>query len=185
VTMTDAGSGHARKTVPPGGTDDSFVGRAPVAHRIPVSGSAPVSAPRQTLVIPTFNESDNIGALLERLAQVLAASDTEILFVDDSTDDTVQAIEEAAGRCPIPVRVYHRDEAVGGLGGAVVEGMRLAAGEWWTAICSIRRTWSRSWLPPASATARTWWWPAGTSAAAGGTGWPTPAAGWFRARRRR
>jgi dolichol-phosphate mannosyltransferase len=85
---------------------------------------------RQTVVIPTFNERDNIATLLERLTAALPAGDTEILFVDDSTDDTPEVIRAAAEGCPIPVTVRHRAEPMGGLGGAVVEGMRAARGAW-------------------------------------------------------
>jgi dolichol-phosphate mannosyltransferase len=84
----------------------------------------------QTIVIPTFNERDNIEALLRRLVAVLPAGDAEIVFVDDSTDDTPDVIRAAAATCPIPITVHHRENAVGGLGGAVVEGMRLASGAW-------------------------------------------------------
>jgi dolichol-phosphate mannosyltransferase len=84
----------------------------------------------QTLVIPTFNERDNIDALLRRLVAVLPAGDTEIVFVDDSTDDTPEVIRAAAATCPIPITVHHRENGAGGLGGAVVEGMRLARGAW-------------------------------------------------------
>ncbi|MFG1610630.1 glycosyltransferase [Actinoplanes sp. NPDC049265] len=85
---------------------------------------------RQSIVVPTFNERDNIHALIARLVAALPHSETEIVFVDDSTDDTPEVIAAAAQDSPIPITVYHRDEATGGLGGAVVEGLRLAAGEW-------------------------------------------------------
>jgi len=85
---------------------------------------------RQTIVIPTFNERENIETLLERLAAVLPAGDSEIVFVDDSTDDTPDVIRAAAPTCPIPITVHHRENGTGGLGGAVVEGMRLARGAW-------------------------------------------------------
>ncbi|MET0493146.1 MAG: glycosyltransferase family 2 protein [Actinoplanes sp.] len=85
---------------------------------------------RQTIVIPTFNERENIETLLERLAAVLPAGESEIVFVDDSTDDTPEIIRAAAVSCPIPVTVHHREDGAGGLGGAVVEGMRLARGAW-------------------------------------------------------
>ncbi len=94
-------------------------------------GELPVrTALRQTIVVPTFNERDNIATLLERLTAALPAGETEIVFVDDSTDDTPAVIRAAAEGCPIPVTVHHRENGVGGLGGAVVEGMRLARGEW-------------------------------------------------------
>lgn len=86
--------------------------------------------PRQTLVIPTFNERDNIAALLRQLSMVLPASDTEVIFVDDSTDDTPQVIVATSAHCAFPVTVHHRVQGVGGLGGAVVEGFRLARGSW-------------------------------------------------------
>jgi dolichol-phosphate mannosyltransferase len=85
---------------------------------------------RQTIVVPTYNERDNIATLLERLGATLPPGETEIVFVDDSTDDTCEVIREHAAGCPIPITVRHRERPVGGLGGAVVEGMRLAGGDW-------------------------------------------------------
>jgi dolichol-phosphate mannosyltransferase len=105
------------------------VGRARVAVR-PGPAASPGRPPRQTVLIPTRNERDNIAVLLSRLAHVLPAGDTEIVFVDDSTDDTPQVIESAARDCPIPVTVHHRTGGAGGLGGAVVEGLRIARGAW-------------------------------------------------------
>ncbi len=88
------------------------------------------TAVRQTVVVPTYNERDNIATLLQRLATAFPDGATEIVFVDDSTDDTPEVIRQAAATCPLPVTVHHREHATGGLGGAVVEGMRLARGEW-------------------------------------------------------
>jgi dolichol-phosphate mannosyltransferase len=84
----------------------------------------------QTIVVPTFNERDNIATLLSRLAAALPADETEIVFVDDSTDDTPAVIAALQADCPIPITVHHREDGVGGLGGAVVEGMRIARGDW-------------------------------------------------------
>ncbi|MGP4005515.1 glycosyltransferase [Streptomyces sp. 4N124] len=84
-----------------------------------------------TIVVPTFNESQNIRELLHLITEsVPSRLPCEVLFVDDSTDDTPQVIREAARDCPFPVAVLHRDEPVGGLGGAVVEGMRAATSDW-------------------------------------------------------
>ncbi|GAA2982043.1 dolichol-phosphate mannosyltransferase [Microbacterium terrae] len=57
----------------------------------------------------------------------------EIIFVDDSTDETPAVIREVAASAPIPVRLIHRDEKSGGLGGAVVEGFRAAESD----ICIV------------------------------------------------
>ncbi|NXY98072.1 glycosyltransferase family 2 protein [Streptomyces sp. BR123] len=88
-----------------------------------------------TLIIPTFNEAGNITELLDRLTASLtvalpAGTPCSVLFVDDSTDDTPEVIEKAAPGCPFPVAVLHRETADGGLGGAVVEGIKRAAGDW-------------------------------------------------------
>ncbi|MFD4241070.1 glycosyltransferase [Streptomyces sp. NPDC058525] len=86
-----------------------------------------------TLIIPTFNEAGNIAELLRRLAEALPDPEhlpCEVLFVDDSTDDTPAVIEKAAADHPFPVSVLHRETAEGGLGGAVVEGVKRAGTDW-------------------------------------------------------
>ncbi|KOU59117.1 dolichol-phosphate mannosyltransferase [Streptomyces sp. MMG1533] len=84
-----------------------------------------------TIVVPTFNESANIRELLHQITEsVPSRLPCEVVFVDDSTDDTPEVIYEAAKDCPFPVTVLHRDEPAGGLGGAVVEGMKAAGSDW-------------------------------------------------------
>ncbi|MGR6972380.1 glycosyltransferase [Streptomyces cynarae] len=84
-----------------------------------------------TIVVPTFNESGNIRELLHRITEsVPSRLPCEVLFVDDSTDDTPDVIVREAQDCPFPVTVVHRDEPVGGLGGAVVEGLKAAGSDW-------------------------------------------------------
>ncbi|MEU6255606.1 glycosyltransferase family 2 protein [Streptomyces sp. NPDC047043] len=84
-----------------------------------------------TIVVPTFNESANIRELLHQITEsVPSRLPCEVVFVDDSTDDTPEVIYEAAKDCPFPVTVLHREEPVGGLGGAVVEGMKAAGSDW-------------------------------------------------------
>ncbi|MEU3279919.1 glycosyltransferase family 2 protein [Streptomyces antibioticus] len=84
-----------------------------------------------TIVVPTFNESANIRRLLHLITDsVPGRLPCEVVFVDDSTDDTPEVIRDAAKDCPYPVTVIHREVPVGGLGGAVVEGMRAAGSDW-------------------------------------------------------
>lgn len=84
-----------------------------------------------TIVVPTYNESANVRQLLHQITEsVPSRLPCEVVFVDDSSDDTPQVIKEAAQDCPFPVTVIHRDEPVGGLGGAVVEGMKAATSDW-------------------------------------------------------
>ena len=110
-----------------------------IASGIPIdttgAGSTHADAtapPRLTVIVPTRNEQDNVTELLGRLGPALLPLGAEILFVDDSDDDTPQAIELAADICPVPLRLLHRqpDERGGGLGSAVLAGAEHAHGEW-------------------------------------------------------
>jgi dolichol-phosphate mannosyltransferase len=79
--------------------------------------------PELVVVIPTFNERDNVVPLLARLDQALAGIGWEAVFVDDdSTDGTVEALRHACGtdRRVRSVRRLGRR----GLASAVVEGIQ-------------------------------------------------------------
>ncbi|MHC3468105.1 glycosyltransferase [Streptomyces sp. 7R007] len=103
-------------------------------YTAPVPGLRATEIPEPgavTIVVPTYNESANIRELLHQITEsVPARLPCEVVFVDDSTDDTPEVIREAARDCPFPVTVLHRDDPVGGLGGAVVEGLRAAGADW-------------------------------------------------------
>ena len=89
-------------------------------------------APDLSIIVPTRNESGNITQLLDRLDPVISNMSVEIVFVDDSTDSTPGVIEDEKTRHAKSIRLIHRlpEQRVGGLGGAVVEGMRAARGQW-------------------------------------------------------
>lgn len=82
-----------------------------------------------SVIVPTFNEGPNVAELVRRTAAALPGRDIEIIFVDDSSDDTPEIIRGVASSAPVPVRLIHRDEPLGGLGGAVVEGIKAAASD--------------------------------------------------------
>ncbi len=86
-----------------------------------------------TVIVPTFNEAPNVAELVRRTAEATRGIDAEILFVDDSTDDTPDVVREVAASAALPVRLIHREHATGGLGGAVVEGIKAAASD----ICIV------------------------------------------------
>ncbi|GAB3632190.1 glycosyltransferase [Microbacterium shaanxiense] len=86
-----------------------------------------------TIIVPTFNERENIAELVARTGAALADRDAEILIIDDSTDGTAGEVERVSGSAPLPVRVMHRAENTGGLGGAVALGLAEAAGD----ICIV------------------------------------------------
>jgi dolichol-phosphate mannosyltransferase len=84
-----------------------------------------------TVVVPTRNESGNVAELVRRLGQAFPGRrDVEILFVDDSTDDTPEQVRTATQRSALPVRLLHRNDGArtGGLAGAVAAGIAEARG---------------------------------------------------------
>ena len=85
-----------------------------------------------TVVVPTRDEAGNVDELVRRLDAALGSLRAEVLFVDDSDDDTPSVIRAAADRSSRPVRLLHRDPGRrdGRLGGAVVAGFRLARAPW-------------------------------------------------------
>src|SRR5512138_2657843 len=85
-----------------------------------------------SLVIPTRNEAGNIEPLLTRLHQALKGVETEVVFVDDSTDETPEVIGKLQEWFPLDVQLIARppERRKNGLGGAVVEGIQQAHGTW-------------------------------------------------------
>jgi dolichol-phosphate mannosyltransferase len=59
----------------------------------------PLGGPELTLVVPTFNECDNVAELIRRLDQALPERAWEVVFVDDdSPDGTCDVVREYAAR---------------------------------------------------------------------------------------
>lgn len=86
-----------------------------------------------TVIVPTFNEGGNVPELIRQIRDAFAGRDAEVLFVDDSTDDTPEIIDLIGNEQAqaLRVRQIHRDgsQRVGGLAGAVTAGIRAAHGD--------------------------------------------------------
>ena len=87
--------------------------------------------PLLSVIVPTRNEAGNIGLLLDELEAALPDR-SEIIFVDDSTDETPEVIEAERGSRSMPIALIHRPEhdRGDGLAGAVVRGLRFATAPW-------------------------------------------------------
>ncbi|HEY0167432.1 MAG TPA: glycosyltransferase [Jatrophihabitans sp.] len=92
----------------------------------------PDAAPWFTIIVPTRNEEGSVRPLLSSLADSLGGIPAEVLFVDDSGDGTPEVIRQSARECGLAVRLLHRPAGAraGGLGGAVVAGLKHARGTW-------------------------------------------------------
>ncbi|MCA9979815.1 MAG: glycosyltransferase family 2 protein [Anaerolineales bacterium] len=87
--------------------------------------------PLLSIVVPTMNEAANIKTLLDRLQQALGGLLLEVIFVDDSRDNTPEVIRQLADAYPFEVRLIARPpERHNGLSGAVVEGFTAVRGDW-------------------------------------------------------
>ncbi|MDQ0188218.1 glycosyltransferase family 2 protein [Alicyclobacillus cycloheptanicus] len=82
------------------------------------------------IVIPTFNERENVQTITARIADALRGRDLtyEIWFIDDSRDDTPQVLEALSAAHP-EVHYVHRKDARG-LATAVVEGFARTSAEY-------------------------------------------------------
>ena len=74
------------------------------------------------IVLPTFNESGNVGLLVDRLANSLAGIQYEVIFVDDDSPDGTADVVRRPAETHQNVRVLHR---IGrrGLASACIEGI--------------------------------------------------------------
>jgi dolichol-phosphate mannosyltransferase len=85
-------------------------------------GTAGGSALQLSIVVPTFNEAENVPLLVERVAAALADTRWEIIFVDDDSPDGTTTAARRIARIDPRVRCLRR---IGrrGLAGACSEGI--------------------------------------------------------------
>ncbi len=89
----------------------------------------PAPPRRVTIVLPAYNEEQNLGLLLDGIAEAMAEEgfDYRVIVVDDGSRDSTLAIAQTrAERMPIRVE---RHEVNQGLGPTIGDGLRAAAAE--------------------------------------------------------
>ena len=92
------------------------------SDRAPTSPQATHEAPELSVIVPTFNERDNVTVLYRRLEATLVNVAWEVVFVDDNspdgTSDVVRALAQQDSRVRCIRRIGRR-----GLSGACIEGI--------------------------------------------------------------
>ncbi len=80
-----------------------------------------------SIIIPTYNEKDNIIPLVERIDHALSNHDYEIVFIDDNSGDgTAKLAATLSPKYPVKVIVRKNKR---GLASAVVDGLSHVAGQ--------------------------------------------------------
>ena len=87
------------------------------------TGSSAGPAGRMVMVMPTYNEAENLDWIVERLLR--AVPETDVLVVDDGSPDGTGRIADALAAREPRVRVVHRTEKAG-LGAAYLHGFAVA-----------------------------------------------------------
>ena len=95
---------------------------ASVSASEPGRGGLPPPAPELTLVVPTFNERDNIPCLIELLRTALTQVSWELIIVDDNSPDGTAEVAKRMAATDARIRCIRR---IGrrGLAGACLEGI--------------------------------------------------------------
>jgi dolichol-phosphate mannosyltransferase len=89
---------------------------------------------RVLVVIPTYNEAENLEPLLGRLRA--AVPEADVLVVDDGSPDGTGAIADRLAAADASVRVLHRTEKAG-LGAAYIAGFRWALADGYDAMVEM------------------------------------------------
>jgi len=94
----------------------------PGTDNTPQAHQASLPSPQLSVVVPTFNERDNVTVLYRRLEAVLVGIAWEVVFVDDNSPDGTWDVVRALARRDSRVRCIRR---IGrrGLSGACIEGI--------------------------------------------------------------
>ena len=88
-----------------------------------MTGTLPEGLERMVVVMPTYNEAENLAWITERLLQAVPV--TDLLVVDDGSPDGTGAIADRIAAAEPRVSVVHRTTKAG-LGAAYLDGFAVA-----------------------------------------------------------
>ncbi|MDC9823603.1 glycosyltransferase family 2 protein [Devosia sp. ZB163] len=93
----------------------------------------PWVAPELAIIVPSYNERDNVGLLYEKVTAALGDTPFEFIVVDDNSPDGTSEVVREMARQHQNVRAIHR---IGrrGLSSAVIEGILASAAPYFAVI---------------------------------------------------
>lgn len=93
--------------------------------------NSPSNSPQLSIVLPTYNEAGNIGALIDRILEALQdyPGGVEVVVVDDDSPDGTWQLVAGKAQTDPRVRLVHRTTEKG-LTSAISRGVREAQGHW-------------------------------------------------------
>lgn len=94
----------------------------------------PRSLGRAVVVIPTYDEADNIASIVRRIRAVIPSID--LLIVDDESPDGTGKIADQISQRDSHVKVLHRTDR-SGLGAAYLHGFQVALDDGYDVICEM------------------------------------------------
>jgi len=86
-----------------------------------------VAATRVSVIVPTYNERENLAELVDRIGKALSGRDYEVIIVDDNSPDGTWRLAEKLSQ-KYPIRVIRRTRERG-LSSAVIRGFKEANGD--------------------------------------------------------
>ncbi len=91
------------------------------------------NSPQLAVIVPTFNERDNVVSLFEKVTSALGNIPFEFIVVDDNSPDGTATVVKELARHHANVRCIHR---IGrrGLSSAVIEGISASAAPYFAVI---------------------------------------------------
>ncbi len=102
-------------------------GRGSARYDRRTSDRRDLANPLVSVIIPTYNEAENVPILVRRLENALADVDYEIIVVDDDSPDRTWQIADELARSQPRLSVLRRTDARG-LSSAVMAGFGMARG---------------------------------------------------------
>jgi dolichol-phosphate mannosyltransferase len=109
------------------------------ANNLPAASGLPALGAGAWVVLPTYNEADNLPGIAGAILEALPAA--TLLVVDDSSPDGTGDVADALAARDPRIRVLHRSSKEG-LGRAYLDGFRLALGGGAELVVQMDADWS-------------------------------------------